>query len=108
MPTQGTTKRLTYNVFVKKVGNRFAATVVGFPNCTVEAESRDQAIEQAREAVALFVSEGELVKIEVDTLSPTRSLSDFAGIWANDDNFEEFVEAMKSYRREVDASETPS
>lgn len=108
MPTKGTTKRLTYNVFVRKTGDRYTATVVGFPNCTVEAASRLEAIDRAREAVAEFVSDGELVKIEVETSSPARSLRDFAGMWADDDTFDEFVAAMKSYRQEVDASETAS
>ena len=108
MPTKGTTKRLTYNVFVRKMGDRYTATVVGFPNCAVEAASRSEAIERAREAVTEFVSEGELVKIEVETSSTAHSLRDFAGMWAEDDTFDEFVEAMKSYRREVDASETAS
>lgn len=106
MGTENTTQRLMYNVFVKKVGDRFTATVVGFPNCTVEAASRAEAIERAREAVAEFVSDGELVKIEVETSSQNRPLRDFVGMWADDDTFDEFVEAMKSYRREVDASET--
>ena len=108
MPAEGTTKRLTYNVFVKKKGDRFTATVVGFPNCTVEAASRAEAIQRARNAVAEFVSEGEIVKIEIETSSQTRSLRDFVGMWADDDTFDEFVDAMKSYRREVDASETAS
>ena len=108
MPTKGISKRLTYNVFVRKTGDHFTATVVGFPNCTVEATSRDEAIEQARVAVAELVSEGEVVKVEVETTATARSLRDFAGIWADDDAFDEFVEAMKSYRREVDASETAS
>ena len=57
MPTNGTTKRLTYNVFVRKTGDRYTATVVDFPNCIVEAASRREAIDRAR-AVAEFVSEG--------------------------------------------------
>ena len=108
MPTQDTTKRVTYNVFVKKTGDHFTATVVGFPNCTVEAPSRAAAIQRAREAVADFVSEGELVRIEVESTTLVRSLRDFAGMWADDDTFDEFVDAMKTYRKEVEANESAS
>ncbi|HXV63149.1 MAG TPA: type II toxin-antitoxin system HicB family antitoxin [Vicinamibacteria bacterium] len=108
MPIESTPRKLTYNVFVKKTGNRFTATVVGFPNCTVKAASRAEAIERARDAVAEFVSEAELVKIEVETVSQTPSLRDFAGMWADDETFDEFVEAMQSYRQETDASEPAS
>ena len=108
MPTKGAARRVTYNVFVKKTGDHFTSTVVGFPNCTVEAPSRASAIQRAREAVADFVSEGELVKIEVESTSPVRSLRDFAGMWADDDTFDEFVDAIQTYRKELDASESAS
>ena len=108
MPTKGTAKAVTYNVFVKKTGDHFTATVVGFPNCTAEAPSRDAAIQRAREAVADFVSEGELVRIEVESTTAVRSLRDFAGMWADDDTFDEFVDAMKAYRKEVEATESAS
>ena len=108
MGTQGTAKRLTYNVFVKKTGDHFTATVVGFPNCTVEAPSRAEAIQRAREAVADFVSEGELVRIEIESTTFVRSLRDFAGMWADDDMFDEFVDAMRTYRKEIETTESAS
>ncbi len=108
MPTKGTATAVTYNVFVKKTGDHFTATVVGFPHCTVEAPSRAVAIQRAREAIADFVSEGELVKIEVESTSSVRSLRDFAGMWADDDTFDEFVDAMKTYRKDVETSESAS
>jgi len=92
---------------VKKTGDHFTATVVGFPNCTLEAPSHAVAIQRAREAVADFVSEGAL-RIEVESTSSVRSLRDFAGMWADDDTFDEFVDAMKTYRKEVEASESAS
>ena len=82
MATGGITKTVTYHVFVRKVNGHFAATVVGFPECSVEAPSRDEAITRAREAVGRFVSEGELVKIEVESPTAARSLQDFAPLEA--------------------------
>lgn len=108
MSTKGTASLVSYNVFVKKTGDHFTATVVGFPNCTAEAPSRDAAIQRAREAVANFVSEGELVRVEVESTAAVRSLRDFAGMWADDDAFDEFVDAMKAYREEVEPTESAS
>ena len=108
MTTKDADRRVTYNVFVKKMGEHFSATVVGFPNCTVEAPSRASAIRRAREALAHFVSEGELVKIEIESTAPARSLRDFAGMWADDDTFDDFIDAIQTYRKELDASEPAS
>jgi predicted RNase H-like HicB family nuclease len=99
-------RTVTYPVLVKKTEGGFTATVVGFPNCTVEAPSRSEAIRLARGALKSFISEGELVQMEVEVSSPTRSLRDFAGMWADDKTFDEFVEAMNTFRQEADADET--
>jgi len=48
------------------VGGQFTVTVVGLPEGTVEASSREEAIDRAREAVGRFVSKGEFVKIEIE------------------------------------------
>ena len=45
-------------------------------------------------------AEGESVE------TPTRSLRDFAGMWADDETFDAFVEAMNTFRQEADADKT--
>jgi predicted RNase H-like HicB family nuclease len=93
---------MTYEVLVKQVANRFTATVLGLPGCTVEAGTRADAIQRARAAAATFIAEGELVQIEVEAPLPARPLSSFAGMWRNDETFEEFQEAIADHRREID------
>jgi len=97
---------MTYDVLVKRANGRFTATVLGLPDCTVEAPTRAEAIRRARAAVAKVVAEGELVQIEVTPPTPTRPLSSFAGMWEDDETFGEFVLAMAAYRREIDADAT--
>lgn len=99
-------KAVTYEVLVQKKRDGFAATVLGLPDCTVEAPTRVEAIRRAKEAAASLISNGELVRIEVDSGSTAhRSIRDFGGMWAKDDTFDEFVEAISAYRQEVDADE---
>ena len=97
---------MTYDVLVKRTNGRFMATVLGLPDCTVEAPTRAEAIRRARAAAAKFVAEGELVQIEVAPLTPARPLSAFVGIWADDETFDEFVSAMATYRRDIEADPT--
>ena len=97
---------VTYPVLLKKTEGGFTATVIGFPNCTVEAPSRNEVIRRAREALVSFISEGELVQMKIESSSLTRSLRDFAGMWADDETFDEFVEAMNTFRQEADADKT--
>lgn len=93
---------MTYEVLVKQIENRFKATVLGLPDCAVEAPTRSEAIQRARAAAASFIGQGELVQIEVGSRPPTS----FAGMWADDETFEEFEAAVEAHRREIDADAT--
>ena len=97
---------MTYEVLVTKKQDHFAATVLGLPNCTVEAPTRAEAIRRARAAAATFISAGEIVEIEVEPPVPTRSLHEFVGMWADDETFDEFLEAMSAYREEAETDES--
>lgn len=94
---------MTYDVLVKRANGRFTATVLGLPDCTVEAPTRAEAIRRARAAAAQVVAEGELVQIEVTPPTLARPLSAFVGMWAEDETFDEFISAMAAHRREIDA-----
>jgi len=94
---------MTYDVLVRRTSSHFMATVLGLPDCTVEAPTRVEAIQRARAAAAKFIAEGELVQIEVGPPTPARPLSSFAGMWADDETFDEFAEAMAAYRKEIEA-----
>lgn len=95
---------MAYDVFVKRVDGHFTATVFGLPDCTVEAPSRSEAIQRAQAAAANYLAEGELVRIEIAPLISPRPLISFAGMWADDETFDDFVVAMASYRQQADAA----
>ena len=93
---------MTYNVLVKRTNGQFTATVLGIPNFTVEASTRNEAVERARAAMADLLSDGELIQIDLPVLTHP-ALTHFVGMWANDETFDDFTIAMKSYRHEADA-----
>lgn len=97
---------MTYDVLVRyNPEGRYRATVLGWPDCTVEGPSRHEVIQRARQAVVNLLARAELIRIEVKPPRTRSALAQFAGIWAEDDTFDEFVAAMESYRHDVDTDE---
>ncbi len=97
---------MTYNVLVRNNPNgRYEATILGWPDCTVEGSSRQDVVQRARELLTDLLAEWELIQVEIEAPSPKSPLLQFAGMWAEDETFEEFVDAMESYRCRVNADE---
>ena len=94
---------MTYEVLIRQTNGYFTATVLGLPDCTVEAPTRSEAIQKAEEAVSSLVAEGEIVRLEIPRGSRRASSTSFVGMWADDETFDEFVDAMAAYRREIDS-----
>jgi predicted RNase H-like HicB family nuclease len=92
---------MTVDILVKPVDNGFQATVIGLPDCTAEAPTRDEAIEQARQEARELIAEGEVVRVELE--GPKKYTKPGIGMWADDELFDEFVAEMKRYREQVDA-----
>ncbi|MEA3339536.1 MAG: hypothetical protein U9R15_06165 [Chloroflexota bacterium] len=73
--------------------------------CTVEGHSRSQVIQRVRQALIALLSEAELVRIEIESPHPRSALAQFAGMWVEDDTFDEFVAAMELHRQGVNRDE---
>jgi hypothetical protein len=71
----------------------------------VESSSRHKVIQRARQAIANLLANAELIRMEVESPRPKSTLAQFAGMWAEDDTYDEFVAAMEAYRHDVDADE---
>jgi hypothetical protein len=79
--------------------------VLGWPDCTVEGPSRHEVIRRARQILTDLLAEAELIQIEIEPPRARSALLQFAGMWAEDDTFDEFVAAMGAYRRDVDTEQ---
>jgi len=94
---------MTVDVIVhREPGGRYTASVMGWPDCTASAESRDEAIERTRQALATLLSRSEIVQVEVDADLTRSGLARFAGMWADDEAWPDFVEMMEAHRREIE------
>jgi predicted RNase H-like HicB family nuclease len=97
---------MTLDIYVKSLGNSFLAAVFGLPDCSAEAPTPEEAIEQVQQAAQRWKKTNAVASVEGETRErPTKR---FVGMWANNELFDEFVAEMKQYRAELDANpDTP-
>lgn len=103
---------MQYQVFVQSnPEKKFIASVVGIPNCSVEGNTKEEAIELARVCLEHQLANGNLVTIEVNRV-PLQLENDplikNIGIFADDPTFDDFLAEIAAYRQEVDAEEVKS
>jgi predicted RNase H-like HicB family nuclease len=97
---------MQYQVLIQSQSeHQFVASVVGVPNCSAEGTSREEAVTKAESALKKKLADGELVTIEVETLSPREKPDPWlqhSGVFADDPTFEDFLQEVEAYRQAVD------
>jgi predicted RNase H-like HicB family nuclease len=83
----------------------YRATLLGWPNCSAQGGTREAALEALREVVKQRLSRAEIVRIEVELPEKANAWLGFAGMFKDDPLFDQVVEDMESYRREIDADD---
>ena len=95
---------MRHDVYVRPSSNGYLATIAAVPERTIEAATREEAIAKAQAELKDIIAQGFLVSVETDeTERHKKPLSSFAGMWAKDETFDQFVAAMQAYRDEIDA-----
>ena len=86
----------------------YVASVLGIPDCVAEGRTKEEAIANAKAALAERLTQSEVVTVEVEVPGIERSgnpwLNNF-GRFKDDPTFDDFLAEMEAYRREVDADE---
>ena len=94
---------MTLDIYIKPLGNRFLAAVFGLPNCTAEAPTPEEAIEQVQQEAQKWAKTNAVASLPGNE-RPRRSPKELIGMWADDEQWDEFIAAMKQYREELDAN----
>jgi hypothetical protein len=108
--TTSPTRNLNYrevlvNVIVKQDSNgRTIATVPGLPELQVEASDRATALSQLLSCLETHLAGAEIVSLPVKLPSLERKNPwlEMAGVFKDDPQFEQMLEAIESYRQEID------
>jgi hypothetical protein len=93
------------NVIVKQEANgRTVAIVPGWPELQVEASDRATALAQLQQRLETHLADAEIVSLAVKLPSLERKNPwlAMAGVFKDDPQFEQMLEAIENYRHELD------
>lgn len=86
--------------------NHWIASVVGWADAKGVGTTRDEAIRTLRQYLMNKQSRGELIALRVDSSKQElHPWMEFAGMWASDPQFDEFVAQMQAQRELDDCEE---
>lgn len=84
---------------------QFAASVLEFPSCRVEAETREEAITQIQTTFLERLKHIEAISWDVPVQHSEPAWMKFAGVFKDDPDFEEVMESLRAERTRDDDSE---
>ncbi len=87
------------------VSGQFAASVLEFPDCRVEAQTREEAITQVQAAFLERLKHIEAISWDVPVQANQPAWMKFAGIFKDDPDFKEVMESIRAERTKDDDSE---
>ena len=87
-------------VLLQYEDNRYKATPMAPPDCAGVGSTRDEALANARAALAERFAEGELVTVDVGGAEHPWLTG--AGMFRDDPTFDDFLAEMEAYRRHLD------
>lgn len=100
-PHRNSTQK-TLEVLVERVENgSFVATVIGLPSYTTQGHTKEEALTKLHEL--LTAREAEVVSMKLEPSKVEHPWMKLAGKYEDDPQFDEMLEYIKIYRRELDA-----
>jgi predicted RNase H-like HicB family nuclease len=86
--------------------DKFRAETSQPVSLTTEGSSREEAIQRLRELAERRLQGGELVRVEIKGNNQLSPWTRFAGVWKNHPEFDQYVENVAEYRRQVDENQS--
>ena len=97
---------MTYDVILRKKDNKYIARVRDWPELVIEEASREAAINQIKEELVEYLSHPpEVVQIELEAAEQLNPWLKFAGMWADDPTWDEFLAEVEAYRQEIEQAD---
>lgn len=95
---------MSYDVLLTKKDEKFVARVRQWPEIVIEGETEEKVLAQARADLKALLNEGRIVQLDLEVESDEHSWQQFAGMFADDPDWELFQESMQRYREEIDTA----
>ena len=93
---------MTYDVLVTQKDAKFIAHVRQWPAVIAEGDTEEEALQKIQTDLKSFLAEGRVVQLEIDETSGEHPWKQFAGMFADDPDWDGFQTAIQQYREEKD------
>jgi predicted RNase H-like HicB family nuclease len=93
---------MTYDVLLTKKGDKFVARVCQWPAIVAESDTEEDALRKAKISLQSLLAGGRIVQLEVDIKPEEHPWQQFAGMFADDPDWETLQASMREYREEID------
>ncbi len=95
---------MAYDVLLTKKDKKHIARVRQWPEIVVEGETEKDVLTKVRTGLEVLLNESRIVQIDLDTVPTKHPWQKFAGMFADDPDWDMFQESIQQYRENVDAS----
>ena len=97
---------MTYQVVVEPLSQgSYAASVLGWPECRAQGASRQEALTRVRNMFTARLAQVEILPLEIEPPKDENPWLKFAGMFEDNPLFDEVLQEIEDYRRELDADE---
>ena len=95
---------MTYDVLVAKHNEKFIARIRAWPEIVVEGNTEEEVLRKAQADLKALLMTGRIILLELDVKLDEHSWQAFAGIFADDPDWDAFQVAIQRYREDIDVS----
>jgi predicted RNase H-like HicB family nuclease len=93
---------MTYDVLVTRKEDKFIARVRQWPAIIVEGDSEEEVLRKAQADLQSLLVGGRIIQLELETEPEAHPWQRFAGMFADDPDWDTFQESMRAYREDLD------
>lgn len=95
---------MTYDVLVTKKDKKFMARVRAWPEICVEGDTEEEVLRKAQADLQALLMTGRIVQLALDVKPDEHPWRPFAGMFADDPDWDAFQAAIRQYREAADHS----
>jgi predicted RNase H-like HicB family nuclease len=92
-----------YVLIEKDTEGLWKANILGWSDCEARGSTREEALSNLHQVFTARLEHAEIVPLEISSPDAENPWLRLAGKYKDDPHFDEFVEDMAAYRRELDA-----
>ena len=93
---------MIYDVLLTQKENKFIARVRQWPAIIVEGDSEEEVLRKTQADLQSLLTGGRIIQLELETKPEAHPWQRFAGMFADDPDWDAFQESMQAYRENLD------